>query len=73
MTHFTCYKKADYTAFLHFVSQKLAITVSLKDCALLEKLFYKKNDCAPVDPQKFWTLKCMKKDVGPMTVQGLLK
>ncbi|GBM66464.1 hypothetical protein AVEN_146292-1 [Araneus ventricosus] len=49
------------------------MTVSLKDCALLIKLFHKNNDCAPVALQKFRTLKGMKKGVGPMTVQGLLK
>ena len=72
-TRFTCYKSAVYKAFLHFVSQKFAVTVSLKDCALLAKLFYKNNDCAPVALQKFLTLKGIKKGVGPMTVQGLLK
>ncbi|GBL94545.1 hypothetical protein AVEN_235631-1 [Araneus ventricosus] len=45
------------------------MTVSLKDCALLVKLFYKNNDCAPVALQEFRTLKDMKKGVGPMTVQ----
>ncbi|GBM47056.1 hypothetical protein AVEN_179784-1 [Araneus ventricosus] len=49
------------------------MTVSLKDCALLVKLFCKNNDCAPIALQKFRTLKGMKKGVGPMIVQGLLK
>ena len=68
---FTCYKNAKYTAFFHFVSELFAMTVSLKDCSLLVKLFY--SDCAPVDLQKFRTLKGMEKGVGLMIVQGLLK
>ena len=48
-------------AFLHFVSEKFAVTVSLKECALLIKLFYKNNDCVPVALQKFRTFKDMKK------------
>ena len=72
-TGFTCYKIAGYTAFLHFVSEKFAMTVSLKVCALLVKLFYKNNDCTPIALQKFRALKRMKKGVGPMTVQGLSK
>ena len=47
--------------------------VSLKNCALLVNLFYKNNDCAPVALQKVRTLKGMKKGVGSLTVQGLLK
>ncbi|CAL1272472.1 unnamed protein product [Larinioides sclopetarius] len=69
----TVSEKQKYTAFLHFESEKFAMTVSLKDCPLLVKLFYKNNDCAPVALQKFQTLKGMKKGVGPMTMQGLLK
>ena len=61
-TRFTC----------HFVSEKFVMTVSLKDCALLVKLFHKNNDCAPVALRKFWTLKGMKKGVSPMTVKSLL-
>ncbi|GBM00545.1 hypothetical protein AVEN_77355-1 [Araneus ventricosus] len=56
-TRLTCYKNTGYTAFLPFVSEKFAMTVSLKDCSLLVKLFYKNNDCAPVALQKFPTLK----------------
>ena len=47
-TRFICYKNAGYAAFLHFVSEKFAMTVSLKDCTLLEKLFYKNDDCVSV-------------------------
>ena len=47
--------------------------VSLKDCTLLVKLFYKNNDCTPVALQRFRALKGMKKGVGPMIVQGLLE
>ncbi|GBN95310.1 hypothetical protein AVEN_75324-1 [Araneus ventricosus] len=72
-TRFTCYENPGYAAFLHFVSEKFAMTVSLQDGALLVKLFYKNNDCAPAALQKFRTLNGMKKGVGPMTVQGLLK
>ena len=39
MTHFTCYENAEYISFLYFVSEKFAMTVSLKNCALLIKLF----------------------------------
>ena len=49
------------------------MTVSLKDCAPLVKLFYKNNDCTPVALQVFLTTKGMKKGVGHITVQGLLK
>ena len=49
------------------------MTVSLKDCTLLVKIFYKNNHCEPVAIQKFRTLNGMKKSYGPMTVQGLLK
>ena len=70
---FTSYKNAGYTAFLHFVSEKFDMTASLKDCALLVKLFHKNNDCTSVAQQKFRTFKCMKNGIGPMTVQGLLK
>ena len=48
------------------------MTVSLKDCVLLVKLFYKNKDCAPVALQKFRILKGMKIGVGP-TVQSQLK
>ena len=65
-TRFTCYKNVGNTTFLHFVSEKLAMTVLLKDFALLVKLFYKNNDCAPVALQKFQTFEGMKKGVCPM-------
>ena len=71
-TCFTCHKKAGYIAFFHFAFEKFAITVSLKNCALLVKLFYKNNDYAPVSLHKFQKLKGMKKG-SPMTVQGLVK
>ena len=72
-TRFTCYKNAKYTAFLHFLSEKFTMTISLKDCSLLVKFFYNKNGCAPEALKKFGTLKSMKKGVGQMIVQGLLK
>ena len=59
---------ARYRAFLHFVSEKFPMIVSLKDCTLLVKLFYKNNDCTPVALQRFRALKGMKKGVGPMIV-----
>ena len=59
--------------FLNFVSEKFALTVSLKDCVLLVMLFYKNHDHAPVALQKFRTLKGLKKGVGPTTVQVLSK
>ena len=57
----------------HFVREKFATTVLLKDYALFVKLFYKNNDCAPVALQKFRAFKGMKYGFGSMTVQGLLK
>ncbi|GFV61969.1 uncharacterized protein TNCV_4107721 [Trichonephila clavipes] len=45
------------------------MTVLLKDRALLVKLFYKNNDCAPIARQKFRTLKGRKKGVRLMTAQ----
>ena len=49
--------------------------LSLKDCALLVKLFYKNNDCASINSAEVpdLVLKGTKKGVGPMIVQGLLK
>lgn len=47
--------------------------VSMKDRALLVKLYYKNGDSAPVALQKFRTLKGLKKGAGPMTVRGLVK
>ena len=72
-TCFTCHKNSESTAFLHFVSEKFAMTISLKDCTLLVKLFHKNKDCAPVALQKFQIVKNMKKGIGTMTVQVLLK
>ncbi|GFW29597.1 uncharacterized protein TNCV_3934651 [Trichonephila clavipes] len=68
--HFSCYKNAGYMTFRHFTSGNFVMTVSLKDCALLVKLFYKNNDCASIALLKFRTLKDMKKGVGPMTTQS---
>ena len=67
-TRFTCYKNAGYTAFPLFVSEMFPMIVSLKDCNLLVKLFYRNNDYALVALQKFRKLKGMKKGVGPMIV-----
>ena len=72
-THFTCYKNTKYTALLHFVSEKFAITVLLKYCSLIIKLLHMNKDCAPVARQKFRSVKGMKKGVDPMTVQYMLK
>ena len=72
-TRFTCYKNAEYKAFLNFVSEKFAMTISLKDCTLLIKLFYKNNECAQVALQKFWTLKGKKKGLGLRTVKSPLE
>ena len=48
-------------AFLHFVSEKFFMTVFLKDSAVLVKLIYKNNDCAPIVLSKFRTIKGMEK------------
>ena len=45
----------------------------MKDCFLLVKHLYKKNDCALATLQKLRILNGMKKGVSPVTVQGLLK
>ena len=58
-------------AFLHFLFENFFMTVSLKDCALLVKLFYKNYDCTPVALQWFQTLKSM--NIGLLTVHCLLK
>ena len=39
VTRLTCFKNSDYTAFLLFISEMFDLTVSLKDCAMLVKLF----------------------------------
>ncbi|PRD30615.1 UNVERIFIED_CONTAM: hypothetical protein NCL1_25885 [Trichonephila clavipes] len=57
----------------HFTSENFALTVSLNDRALLVKLFYKNNNCAPIALEKFPTLKGMKKSTGPMIAFGLEK
>ena len=49
------------------------MTVSLKNCALLVKLFYNNNDWALVDLQVFRTAKSIIKSVGPMSVQSVLQ
>lgn len=49
------------------------MTVSMKDRALLVKLYYKNDDCAKLALQKFRSLKGFKKGVGPMTAKGLEK
>ncbi|GFU01858.1 uncharacterized protein TNCV_1523581 [Trichonephila clavipes] len=49
------------------------MTVSLKNCALLVRLFCKNNDYAPIALENFRALKGMKKGIGPMTIQGLEK
>ena len=58
--------------FLYFVSGKLAMS-TLKDYALLVKLFYKNNAFSPLALKKFRIFNGMKKEIHPMLVQGLLK
>ena len=72
VTRFTSYKNAGYTAYLHLAFENFAMSILLKDSAVLVKLFYKNNDCETVALQKFrkLMLKDMKKGVGPMTEQG---
>ena len=55
------------------MNEKFAMTVSLKDYALLVKLFFKNNDYAPVSLQKFQTMKAMKKGIGRITLQDQVK
>ncbi|GBM15129.1 hypothetical protein AVEN_242170-1 [Araneus ventricosus] len=47
------------------------MTLSLKDRALLVKLFYKNGDCAAIALKKFRTLKGLRSGSGPMTAFGL--
>ncbi|GBM05075.1 hypothetical protein AVEN_210789-1 [Araneus ventricosus] len=49
------------------------MTLSLKDRALLVKLFYKNGDCAAIALKKFRTLKGLRSDFGPMTTFSLKK
>ena len=58
---FICFENTGYTALIHFMSEKFAMTVSLKDCAPFVKLFYKINGRAPIALQKFRVFKGMKK------------
>ncbi|GBM82610.1 hypothetical protein AVEN_255414-1 [Araneus ventricosus] len=47
--------------------------LSLKDRALLVKLFYKNGDSAAIALKKFRTLKGLRSGSGPMTAFGLKK
>ncbi|GBO45000.1 hypothetical protein AVEN_120857-1 [Araneus ventricosus] len=47
------------------------MTLSLKDRALLVKLFYKNGDCAAIALKKFRTLKCLRSGSVTMTAFGL--
>ncbi|GBN15379.1 hypothetical protein AVEN_4675-1 [Araneus ventricosus] len=49
------------------------MTLSLKDRALLLKLFYKNGDCAEIALKKFRILKSLRRGSGPMTAFGLKK
>ena len=64
---FTCYKNAGCMTFLYFVSGKLAMS-TLKDYALLVKLFYKNNAFSPLALKKFRIFNGMKKEIHPMLV-----
>jgi hypothetical protein len=70
--HCVCYKDAGYTACPHYASEALAMAVTMCDRALLVKLYYKNDDCAPIALQKFRTLKGMRKGAGPMSAKGLV-
>ncbi|GBM40550.1 hypothetical protein AVEN_240301-1 [Araneus ventricosus] len=49
------------------------MTLSLKDRALLVKLFYKNGDCAAIALKKFRTFKGLRSGSGSMTAFGLKK
>ncbi|GBM74584.1 hypothetical protein AVEN_151035-1 [Araneus ventricosus] len=49
------------------------MTLSLKDRALLVKLFHKNGDCAAIALKKFRTLKCLRSGSGPKTAFSLKK
>ncbi|GBM60012.1 hypothetical protein AVEN_147579-1 [Araneus ventricosus] len=49
------------------------MTPSLKDRALLVKLFYKNADCVTIAVKKFRTIKGLRSGSSPMTAFGLKK
>ncbi|GBM06449.1 hypothetical protein AVEN_58300-1 [Araneus ventricosus] len=49
------------------------MTLSMKDRALLVKLFVKNGDCAAIALKKFRTFKGIRSGSGPMTAFGLKK
>ncbi|GBN96565.1 hypothetical protein AVEN_117324-1 [Araneus ventricosus] len=53
--------------------EKVVMTLSLKDRALLVKLFYKNGDCAAIAVKEFRTLKGLRRGSSPMTAFGLKK
>ena len=69
----TCYKNSGCTAFLYFVSEKFAMIVSLKDGALRKAFLQELWLCTSSSAEVPDTQRYMKKGVGPMIVQGLLK
>ncbi|GBL71733.1 hypothetical protein AVEN_132915-1 [Araneus ventricosus] len=54
-------------------SEKVVMTVSLKDLALLVKHFSKNSDCAAIALKKFRILKGLRSVSGPMTAFGMKK
>ncbi|GBO34767.1 hypothetical protein AVEN_224222-1 [Araneus ventricosus] len=48
-------------------SEKVVMTLSLKDRTLLVKLFYKNGECAAIALKKLRTLKGLRSGSGPMT------
>ncbi|GBN17397.1 hypothetical protein AVEN_114706-1 [Araneus ventricosus] len=49
------------------------MSLSLKDPALLVKLFYKNGDCTAISLKKFQPLKGLRSDIGPMPAFDLKK
>ncbi|GBL97857.1 hypothetical protein AVEN_232001-1 [Araneus ventricosus] len=66
-------KRRGTCSFCYSVSAELVTTLSLKDLALLVKLFHKNGDCAAIALKKFRTLKGLRSGSGPMTAFGLKK
>lgn len=64
------YKNADYLAFSSYSSEWI-VSLSVKDHALLMKLFYKNGNCALAALRKFRSLKGTKKGCVPILAVAL--
>ena len=60
-------------ALSSFVFEQLAMSLSLKDRALLSKFFYKNGVYGLTVLKKFWSLKAVKKGCGSKSAKNLKK